>query len=97
MMGGIHFVIVMIGLFGLSEGLLQLKNKEQPIKQKVDKIVPNLKLILENMSADPQMLDHRHPHRRATGHGRRHRRFDLLRSCQTHGQESQPPVWAGGL
>jgi putative tricarboxylic transport membrane protein len=49
MQGGIHFVVVMIGLFGLSEGLLQLKNKEQPIKQRVDKIVPSLKLILKNL------------------------------------------------
>jgi putative tricarboxylic transport membrane protein len=49
MKGGIHFVVVMIGLFGLSEGLLQLKNQEQPIRQKVDKIVPSLKLILKNL------------------------------------------------
>lgn len=49
MLGGIHFVVIMIGLFGLSEGLLQLRNKEQGIRQKVDKIVPNLKLILKHL------------------------------------------------
>lgn len=49
MLGGISFVVVMIGLFGLSEGLVQLKHKAQPVKQKVDKIVPSLKLIIKNM------------------------------------------------
>ncbi len=45
LLGGIHYVVIMIGLFGLSESLLQLKNKEEPVKQKIDKILPNLKII----------------------------------------------------
>jgi TctA family transporter len=36
-----QFVVVMIGLFGLSESLAQLKNKEPAVKQKVDKIIPD--------------------------------------------------------
>lgn len=49
LLGGINFVVVMIGLFGLSEALYQLQNKAQPVKQKVDKIVPSLKLIIKNL------------------------------------------------
>lgn len=49
LLGGISFVVVMIGLFGLSEALYQLKNKAKPVKQKMDKIVPSLKLILKNL------------------------------------------------
>jgi putative tricarboxylic transport membrane protein len=45
LLGGIHYVVIMIGLFGLSESLLQLKNKEKPVKQRIDKIIPNLKII----------------------------------------------------
>ncbi|WP_422443928.1 tripartite tricarboxylate transporter permease [Thermoanaerobacterium sp. DL9XJH110] len=49
LLGGINFVVVMIGLFGLSESLYQLHQKVEPVKQKVDRIVPNLKLILKNL------------------------------------------------
>lgn len=49
LLGGISFVVVMIGLFGLSEGLYQLHYKVAPVKQKVDKIVPDLKLVLRNL------------------------------------------------
>lgn len=48
LLGGISFVVVMIGLFGLSEALVQLKTKSMPIKQDVRKIVPNFKLIIKN-------------------------------------------------
>ena len=41
MMLGVSYVVVMIGLFGMSEALIQLRNLEvKPVKQKVDKIVP---------------------------------------------------------
>ena len=41
MMLGVSYVVVMIGLFGLSEALVQLRDLEtKPVKQKVDKIVP---------------------------------------------------------
>ncbi|MDP3058087.1 MAG: tripartite tricarboxylate transporter permease [bacterium] len=50
LLGGINFVVVMIGLFGLSEALFQLKNKSMPVKQKIDKIVPSLKLVMKNMA-----------------------------------------------
>ncbi|KKM09300.1 C4-dicarboxylate ABC transporter permease [Clostridiales bacterium PH28_bin88] len=49
LLGGISFVVVMIGLFGLSEGLYQLQQKLEPVKQKVDKIIPDLKLVLKNL------------------------------------------------
>ncbi|GBF73466.1 hypothetical protein PA598K_01757 [Paenibacillus sp. 598K] len=45
MLGGISFIVVMIGLFGLSEALMQLKNRTKPIKQKVDKIIPSWGLV----------------------------------------------------
>jgi putative tricarboxylic transport membrane protein len=47
LLSGINFVVVMIGLFGLSEALYQLRNKAEAVKQKADKIVPNLKLVLK--------------------------------------------------
>jgi len=49
LLGGISFVVVMIGMFGLSEGLYQLHHKIPPVKQKIDRIVPDLKLILRNL------------------------------------------------
>ncbi|KAF0195023.1 MAG: hypothetical protein FD169_1578 [Bacillota bacterium] len=50
LLGGINFVVVMIGLFGLSEALVQLKDKTQPVKQKIDRIVPSLKLVFSHMA-----------------------------------------------
>lgn len=48
LMGGIHYVVVMIGLFGVAEAFYQLHNlKKVPIKQKVDKIVPPLNMVLK--------------------------------------------------
>ncbi|WP_298028818.1 tripartite tricarboxylate transporter permease [uncultured Dysosmobacter sp.] len=48
MMLGVNYVVVMIGLFGMSEALIQLRDPTvQPVKQKVDKIVPGWKNILK--------------------------------------------------
>lgn len=48
MMLGVNYVVVMIGLFGMSEALIQLRDLSvQPVKQKVDKIVPGWKNVLK--------------------------------------------------
>ena len=48
LLGGIHFVIAMIGLFGVAEALFQLHTiKLKPVKQDVSKIVPSWKVILK--------------------------------------------------
>lgn len=48
LMGGIHYVVVMIGLFGVAEALSMMHNLDTaPIKQKVDKIVPSLAMVLK--------------------------------------------------
>lgn len=50
LMGGVNYVVVMIGLFGMSEALIQLRDlSTQPTKQSVDKIVPGWKNILKYM------------------------------------------------
>lgn len=50
LMGGVDYVVVMIGLFGMSEALVQLRDlTTQPVKQKVDKIIPGWKNILKYM------------------------------------------------
>lgn len=47
MMLGVSYVVVMIGLFGMSEALIQLRDLSiKPVKQKVDKIVPGWKNII---------------------------------------------------
>lgn len=44
MMLGVSYVVVMIGLFGMSEALIQLRDlTTKPVKQKVDKIIPSWK------------------------------------------------------
>ncbi len=41
LMGGIHYVVAMIGFFGVAEALVQLHTLDLPaIKQKIDRIVP---------------------------------------------------------
>ncbi len=46
MMLGVSYVVVMIGLFGMSEALIQLRDLTvRPVKQKVDKITPSWKVI----------------------------------------------------
>lgn len=48
LLGGIHYVVVMIGLFGAAEAFYQLHNLTKiPVKQKVDKIVPPLNMVLK--------------------------------------------------
>ncbi len=41
LLGGIHYVIAMIGLFGVSEALYQIRTLHiKPVKQDVSKIIP---------------------------------------------------------
>ena len=47
LLGGISFVVVMIGLFGLSEAMVQLKTKATPVKQDISRIVPSMKIFLD--------------------------------------------------
>ena len=48
LLGGIHFVIAMIGLFGVSEALYQIHNVHvRPVKQDVSKIIPNWRVVLK--------------------------------------------------
>lgn len=48
LMGGIHYVVVMIGLFGMSEAFYQLHNlKKVAVRQNVDKIIPALAMVLK--------------------------------------------------
>jgi putative tricarboxylic transport membrane protein len=49
MKAGIGFIPVMIGMFGLSEALMQLKTNEKAVKQDVSKIMPEFKLVLKNL------------------------------------------------
>lgn len=46
LLGGIHYVVVMIGLFGVAEAFYQLHHLNTiPVKQKVDKIVPSFNMV----------------------------------------------------
>ena len=48
LMSGIDYVVVMIGLFGMSEALIQLRNLHaEPVKQDVEKINPGFKNIIK--------------------------------------------------
>lgn len=49
LLGGINFIIVMIGTFGISEALLQLQTKVQPVKQQITKIRPAWDIIIKNI------------------------------------------------
>lgn len=50
LMGGVSYVVAMIGLFGMSEALYQLRDLSiYPVKQKVDKIVPGWKNVFKYM------------------------------------------------
>ena len=45
---GVNYVVVMIGLFGMSEALIQLRDLSvKPVKQKVDKIIPGWKNVIK--------------------------------------------------
>ena len=48
LLSGIDYVTALIGLFGVSEVLCQVLDREAPVvKQKVDKIVPSFKTVLK--------------------------------------------------
>ncbi|KJH79935.1 tripartite tricarboxylate transporter permease [Stutzerimonas stutzeri] len=48
LMGGIHYVVVMIGLFGVAEAFSMMHNLDTaPVKQKVDKIIPSFAMVLK--------------------------------------------------
>lgn len=48
LMGGIHYVVVMIGMFGVAEAFFLLHQLDvKPMRQKVDKIIPSLHLVLK--------------------------------------------------
>ncbi|MDI6726544.1 MAG: tripartite tricarboxylate transporter permease [Smithellaceae bacterium] len=50
LMSGIHFVAIMIGLFGVSEALMQIHDLHiKPIKQDVSKIIPSFRLLLKHL------------------------------------------------
>jgi len=49
LLGGIHFVIVMIGTFGISETLMQLQTKAKAVKQNISRITPEWTAVWENM------------------------------------------------
>lgn len=50
LMGGVSYVVAMIGLFGMSEALYQLRDLSvYPVKQKVDKIIPGWKNVIKYM------------------------------------------------
>lgn len=48
LMGGVNYVVVMLGLFGMSEAIIQLRDLSIfPVKQKVDKLRPDFKSVLK--------------------------------------------------
>ncbi len=50
LMSGIHFVAIMIGLFGVSEALIQIHDLHiKPIKQDVKKILPSWGILFKNL------------------------------------------------
>ena len=49
LLGGIHFVVIMIGTFGISEALVQLQTKTVPVKQQITRITPKWDVIWDNM------------------------------------------------
>jgi putative tricarboxylic transport membrane protein len=49
LLGGIHFVIIMIATFGISEALMQLQTKAHPVKQDISRITPAWSAVWDNM------------------------------------------------
>ena len=47
LLGGVHFIIPMIGLFGLSEAFVQLKTKAKPVRQNIARVIPDMKLFFK--------------------------------------------------
>lgn len=51
LMPGINSVVAMLGLFGASEAIMQIRTKDLPvIKQNVDKIIPSLKTVKKHFA-----------------------------------------------
>ncbi len=51
LMSGIHYVAIMIGLFGVSEALVQIHDIHlKPIKQNVERIIPSWRLLFTHTS-----------------------------------------------
>ena len=49
-MSGIHYVAIMIGLFGVSEALVQLHDLHiKPVKQNVKKILPSWGVLFKHL------------------------------------------------
>jgi putative tricarboxylic transport membrane protein len=49
LMSGIHFVAIMIGVFGVSEALIQIHDIDiKPIKQNLKKIIPSWRLLFKH-------------------------------------------------
>lgn len=49
LLGGISFIVMMIGLFGLSEALMQLRHNVEPVKQNIDKVRPTWDVVIKNL------------------------------------------------
>ncbi|MGI5913018.1 MAG: tripartite tricarboxylate transporter permease [Syntrophomonadaceae bacterium] len=49
LLSGFNFVVVMIALFGLAESLVQIRNNIFPVKQKIDRIIPEWKTIKKHL------------------------------------------------
>ena len=50
LMAGINFITAMIGLFGLSEVLFQLRNPgREAVKQRLDRVVPDLRTFIRHL------------------------------------------------
>lgn len=49
LLGGIHFVVIMIATFGISEALMQLKTKAVPVKQSLSRITPEWTAVWDNL------------------------------------------------
>ena len=79
MEGGISFIAVMIGMFGVSEALLQLHNVNmKAVRQKIDKIVPSFGHHPQIPAFVAANLDHRGDHRGLARHRGRYCRLDGL-------------------
>jgi len=49
LMSGIHFVAIMIGLFGVSEALVQIHDIHiRPLKQSIERIIPSWRLLFKH-------------------------------------------------
>ncbi len=96
LMSGIHFVAIMIGLFGVSEALVQIHDIHvKPIKQNVERIIPSWRLLFKNTSLIIRSSAHRDLDRRTPWSGGRHRRPHGVRPRPTECEEAVATLWAG--